>query len=454
MKKVFKGLVIAAAMTMSAGVCLTAAADTAKLDQLLEQVKKDRLSEGKIDQAREQEFLSDRADKQALLNKAKAAFAAEEARGKSLTQQFADNEGKLATKEQELQTAQGTLGEMFGIVRGSATETIGAIATSNISAQYKGREELLKKLSTAKELPTISELEELWIALQTEMTESAKVSKFEGTVVALDGTSSQASVTRIGSFNLISDNGYLVYNADTQEMQPLAKQPESHIVADATAFKNATAGELKAVYVDPTGGNLLRLKTQEATLEEQFHQGGTVGYVITVLLGIGLLIGLLRFLALTSAAAGVNAQLKNLANPSEKNALGRILKVYHDNKNVDVENLELKLDEAIMRETPAIEKGIGILKLIAAVGPLLGLLGTVVGMIGAFQVITLHGTGDPKIMAGQISMALVTTVQGLLCALPLLFIHSMLQTKSNSILHVLDEQSAGIIAAHAEKEKA
>jgi biopolymer transport protein ExbB len=454
MKKVFKGLVIAAAMTMSAGVCLTAAADTAKLDQLLEQVKKDRLSEGKIDQAREQEFLSDRADKQALLNKAKAAFAAEEARGKSLTQQFADNEGKLGAKEAELQTAQGTLGEMFGIVRGAATETIGSIATSNISAQYKGREELLKKLSTAKEIPTISELEELWIALQTEMTESAKVSKFEGTVVALDGTSSTASVTRVGSFNLISDNGYLVYNADTKEMQPLAKQPESHIVAETTAFKNAAAGEIKPVYVDPTGGNLLRLKTQEATLEEQFHQGGTPGYVITVLLIIGLLISAVRYVALTAASSKISAQLKNLSNPNSNNALGRILKVYHDNKSVDVENLELKLDEAIMRETPDIEKGIGILKLIAAVGPLLGLLGTVIGMIGAFQVITLHGTGDPKIMAGQISMALVTTVQGLLCALPLLFIHSMLQTKSNSILHILDEQSAGIIAAHAEKEKA
>lgn len=454
MKKVFKGLVIAAAMTMSAGVCLTAAADTAKLDQLLEQVKKDRLSEGKIDQAREQEFLSDRADKQALLNKAKAAFAAEEARGKSLTQQFADNEGKLGAKEAELQTAQGTLGEMFGIVRGSATETIGAIATSNISAQYKGREDLLKKLSTAKEIPTISELEELWIALQTEMTESAKVSKFEGTVVGLDGTSSTASVTRVGSFNLISDNGYLVYNADTREMQPLAKQPESHILSDASAFKGAAAGEVKPVYVDPTGGAILRLKTQEATLEEQFHSGGTPGYVITVLLIIGLLISAVRFVALTSAQSKINAQLKNLANPSTNNALGRILKVYHDNKSVDVENLELKLDEAIMRETPDIEKGIGILKLIAAVGPLLGLLGTVIGMIGAFQMITLHGTGDPKIMAGQISMALVTTVQGLLCALPLLFIHSMLQTKSNSILHILDEQSAGIIAAHAEKEKA
>lgn len=454
MKKVFKGLVIAAAVTMSAGVCLNAAADTAKLDQLLEQVKKNRAADAKLDAAREAEFVADRADKQALLNKAKAALDAENARGKALTQQFADNEGKIAAKEQELINAQGTLGEMFGIVRGTATETIGSIATSNISAQYKGREDLLKKLSVAKELPTITELEELWIALQTEATESAKVAKFDGEVVALDGTKGQASVTRVGSFNLISDQGYLVYNADTKEMQPLVKQPESHILSEATAFKNAAAGELKAVYVDPTGGNLLRLKTQEATLEEQFHSGGTPGYVITVLLFIGLLVSVVRFLALSSAGSKINAQLKNLNNPSTDNPLGRILKVYHDNKNVDVENLELKLDEAIMRETPSIEKGIGILKLIAAVGPLLGLLGTVIGMIGAFQMITLHGTGDPKIMAGSISMALVTTVQGLLCALPLLFLHSILQSKSQSILHILDEQSAGIIAAHAEKERA
>jgi biopolymer transport protein ExbB len=454
MKKVFKGLMIAAAVTMSAGVCLNAAADTAKLDQLLEQVKKNRSADAKLDAAREQEFLSDRADKQALLSKAKAAFAAEEARGKSLTQQFADNEGKLGAKEAELQTAQGTLGEMFGIVRGNATETIGSIATSNISAQFKGREELLKKLSVAKELPTITELEELWIALQTEMTESAKVSKFDGNVVNLDGTSAQANVVRVGSFVLISDNGYLVYNADTKEMQPLGKQPESHILSDASAFKGAAAGEVKPVFIDPTGGNLLRLKTQEASLEDQFHQGGSVGYVITALLFLGLIIGVIRFIALSSAQAGINAQLKNLGAPSDKNALGRILKVYHDSKKADVENLELKLDEAIMRETPSVETGIGLLKLIAAVGPLLGLLGTVVGMIGAFQMITLHGTGDPKIMADQIAMALVTTVQGLLCALPMLFVHALLQSKSNSILHILDEQSTGLIAAHAEKEKA
>jgi biopolymer transport protein ExbB len=454
MKKVFKGLVVAAAVTMSAGVCLTAAADTAKLDQLLEQVKKDRVAEAKMDQAREQEFLSDRADKQALLNKAKAELAAVEARGIQLAKEFADNETKIQAKEADLIAAQGDLGEMFGVVRGNATETIGAISTSNISAQYKDRDLLLQKLSTAKELPTISELEELWIALQTEMTESAKVTKFDSAVVELDGTQGQASLVRVGAFNLIADNGYMVYDAENKQIKPLVKQPESHVVAAAQAFKNAAAGTVAPVFVDPTSGSLLRLKTQEATLEDQFHQGGTPGYVITALLIIGLLISVVRFIALSSAESKINAQLKNPANPNANNALGRILKVYHDNKSADVENLELKLDEAIMRETPDIEKGIGILKLIAAVGPLLGLLGTVVGMIGAFQVITLHGTGDPKIMAGQISMALVTTVQGLLCALPLLFIHAMLQTKSNSILHILDEQSAGIIAAHAEKEKA
>lgn len=454
MKKVFKGLVVAAAVTLSAGVCLNAAADTAKLDQLLEQVKAQRTAEGRVNQQREQEFLSGRADKQALLNKAKAEFAAEEARGRNLTKSFADNETKLSAKEQELVNAQGTLGEMFGIVRGAATETIGAIATSNISSQYKGREDLLKKLSEAKELPTINELEELWIALQTEMTESAKVVSFEGTVVSLDGNSSTQKVTRIGSFNLASAEGYLVYNADTKEMQPLVKQPDSHILSAATSFINAQAGSVAPIFVDPTGGNLLRLKTQEASLSEQFHQGGSVGYVITALLIFGLILGAIRWVALSAAGAKINAQLKNTSNPTDNNALGRILKVYHDNKTVDVETLELKLDEAIMREAPAIEKGIGILKLIAAVGPLLGLLGTVVGMIGAFQMITLYGTGDPKIMADQIAMALVTTVQGLLCALPMLFIHALLQTKSNSLLHVLDEQSTGIIAAHAEKEKA
>ncbi|MCJ8273707.1 MAG: MotA/TolQ/ExbB proton channel family protein, partial [Psychrosphaera sp.] len=132
----------------------------------------------------------------------------------------------------------------------------------------------------------------------------------------------------------------------------------------------------------------------------------------------------------------------------------RILTVYQSNKDCDVENLELKLDEAILRELPSIDRGITVIKILAAIAPLLGLLGTVVGMINTFQQITLFGTGDPKIMAGSISMALVTTAQGLIAALPLIFVHSLVSSQAKSVMNILDLQSAGIIAAHSEKENA
>ncbi|MBU2223209.1 MAG: MotA/TolQ/ExbB proton channel family protein, partial [Gammaproteobacteria bacterium] len=298
MKKVFKGFMVAAAVTLSAGVALNAAADTAKLDQLLEQVKKDRISEAKLDSAREKEFLSDRADKQGLLNKAKATFNAEDARGKALTKKYAENEGALASKAAELQTALGTLGEVVGMVRQNAAETIGSISSSVISAQYPGRAELLSKLASAKEVPNIKELEDLWIALQTEMTESAKTAKFETQVVNLDGSTETKQVTRIGTLNLMSDSQYLLYNADTKQVQPLGRDPESYIVDTVVNYAKAAPGELVGIYIDPTAGSLLRLNTQKATLEDKFHQGGPVGYAISILAVIGVLLGLFRMLIL------------------------------------------------------------------------------------------------------------------------------------------------------------
>ncbi|MGS0728481.1 MotA/TolQ/ExbB proton channel family protein, partial [Shewanella sp. 0m-11] len=132
----------------------------------------------------------------------------------------------------------------------------------------------------------------------------------------------------------------------------------------------------------------------------------------------------------------------------------RVLKAYQDNKDVDVETLELKLDEAILKETPALETRISIIKVLAAIAPMMGLLGTVTGMIATFQSIQLFGTGDPKLMAGGISMALMTTVQGLVAALPLMLMHAIVVARSKTIVQVLEEQSAGIVASHAEKRKA
>jgi biopolymer transport protein ExbB len=454
MKKLFKGFAVAAALTVSAGAALNAHASTEALDKILQEVKQNRISEGKINKQREQEFLSARADKQALLNKAKRELAAEKARGERLNNQFKQNEITLADKELELQNATGTLGEMFGVVRRSASEAIGSIEASLVSAEKPGRAEVLRSLAAAKELPTTRELEELWIAFQTEMTESAKTTTFEAQVAELSGEITTKQVTRVGNFNLETKDGYVVYDAANKAIVPLGKQPDSFVLDTVSDLLNTQAGSYAKFYVDPARGAILRLNTQRATVEERWHQGDTVGYIITALLAIGALLALVRFLDLMMVGAKIKAQVKNINTPNENNPLGRILKVYHDNKNQDVENLELKLDEAILRETPRIEAGINIIKILAAIAPLLGLLGTVVGMILTFESITLFGTGDPKIMAGNISLALVTTALGLIAALPLILLHAIVSGRSKAVLHILDEQSAGIVAAHAEKEKA
>ncbi|MEE2022874.1 MULTISPECIES: MotA/TolQ/ExbB proton channel family protein [Alkalimonas] len=454
MRTLFKSLIVAVAVTATASLAFNVSAST-KLDEILEQVKRERQLEGRVNQQREQAFINARQDQQRLLNEARRELANQEARGERLQKEYADNDILIAQKEQELIAAQGTLGELFGMVRGSASNAIGLVSSSIISAQYPGRDEPLRGLAAATELPTISEMEDLWVALLTEMVESAKIASFDAEVVNLEGGSSTQRVTRFGAFHVTTDRDYLYFNTDTNQLQPLGRAPISRVHNSVSDFHSARAGNLTNLFVDPTKGNsILRLNQQRATLSEYYHQGKTVGYLITVLLVIGLLIAIERFVVLTLVGGKIRTQLKNLSNPSDGNPLGRILKVYHSNKTADVENLELKLDEAILRETPKVERGIGMIKLFAAVAPLMGLLGTVIGMIMTFQTITLYGTGDPKLMAGDISLALVTTALGLIAALPLIFAHSIVASKAKSVLHVLDEQSAGIIAAHAEKEKA
>jgi len=446
MKKVINFVMLAASLTT--GFVATTQANT--LDDLLKQVKADRVSEAKLDKKREAEFLSARSDKQALLNKAKTELANQNARNKRLTKEYAANDITINQKSVELDNATGTLGEMFGVSRAAAANAYGSIATSIVSAEFANRGEALNRIANSKEIPSIEDLEELWFALQTEMTESGKISQFSVDVTNLDGTKSTETITRIGTFNLVSANGYLTYNDEVGQVQPLPKQPAGHITGTATDFFGNSSG-YSAVYVDPSRGGILSLETRKKTLEEFFHEGKEVGYAITVLLIIGCLIALERLIVLGGMSSKIKAQEKNLDKPNENNPLGRLLKVFYDNQSADAETLELKLDEAILRETPKVDRGVNLIKMFAAIAPLMGLLGTVIGMIMTFQTITLFGTGDPKIMAGNISLALVTTALGLICALPLILIHSIVAGKSKSVLQKLDEQSAGLIAAIAEK---
>jgi biopolymer transport protein ExbB len=269
------------------------------------------------------------------------------------------------------------------------------------------------------------------------------------TVINTSGEEENRDVVRVGLFNVISDGKYLEYVPETGRLVELQRQPQSRFTDKAEELESASAG-LHPFGIDPTRGQLLALLVQSPSLSERIAQGKEVGYVIIVLGVIGLAIAIWRLFALSAVSAKVNRQAKNLDNPGN-NPLGRVIKVAHDNPDSDVESLELKLGEAILKETPKFNSMLPFLKIISVVAPLLGLLGTVTGMIITFQAITLYGAGDPKLMAGGISTALVTTVLGLCVAIPTVFLHTLVQSRARRLTQILQEEAAGMLSERAER---
>lgn len=423
------------------------------LDQLLDQVRNAGRETTALNQRREQEFRQARDKQRQLLEQAKANLTAEEQRSDRLRKAFDTNEQELTQLTETLRTRMGNLGEVFGVVRQMAGNAKTIVDNSLVSAQIENRGQILSKLAQSKALPTIEELEALTNTFLEEMVQSGKVVRFTDTVVNEDGTPVEQDVVRVGVFNAINNDGFLRYLPETQSLVVLGRQPSGRFLSLAEDLFEAQPGSGPiAMAVDPTRGQLLGALVQAPTFMERVDQGGVVGYVTLALGLLGLLIALQRLIYLFNTSRKVKSQLAS-GKPSPDNPLGRVLGVYSDNKNDDIETLELKLDEAILKETPQLEKWQSALKIIAAVAPLMGLLGTVTGMIVTFQSITLFGTGDPKLMAGGISQALVTTVIGLVVAIPLVLLHALVSSRSREIVQILEEQSAGIIAAHAERQK-
>jgi biopolymer transport protein ExbB len=290
-------------------------------------------------------------------------------------------------------------------------------------------------------------MERLWYEVQREMTEQGRVVTFDRSVKLTSGEEVTLPVTRVGVFNISTDGKYLKY--DQGLVAELDRQPQARFTESTSNLQAAQSG-FTGYGLDPSRGSILALLIRTPTLEERLDSGGTMGYLIIAVGCIGLLFVLERVFYLTVVSSKVKAQIKSDVI-SENNPLGRVLAVHQANPNADVETLELKLDEAILKEMPALERFITLIKLIAAIAPLMGLLGTVTGMILTFQSMTLFGAGDPTVMAGGISQALMTTVLGIVVALPMLFLHSIVNSMSQRVVHTIEEQSAGIIAVHAEQ---
>ncbi len=419
------------------------------LEQLLEITENDRQASGVINDQREQKFLAARDRQKFLLEQALARLDQEEKRSVRLQKQFEENEKTLEDIQETLRIRIGNFGELFGVVRQVAGETIAIVKNSIVSLQFPNREKNLTGLAEARGIPSIEQMHDLRVELLREMSQSGQVQRFQKQVVLPGGSIVDAEIVRVGVFNAITENFFLQFVPDTQSLQVLARQPARRYQSMAKDLFALDAG-YTTMAVDPSRGQILSLLIQAPGLAERINQGGLVGYFIIFIGLLGLALSLWRLLILRQDGQAINQQLTTDI-VSQDNALGRILSVHNEHDAMDTESLELKIDEAILKEVPKLEKYHSIIKVFAAIAPLLGLLGTVVGMIVTFQALTLFGTGDPKLMAGGISQALVTTMLGLIVAIPLVFLHSVLTSWSGTLIEVLEEQSAGLIARHAER---
>ena len=451
--KLLKKFSQAAILATTFGLSGAAMADELNLDALLKTLEQGQVAQTAENKAREAEFVTKRNEQDAALRKLTSDRNSQLARSERLETSFEENEIKLQNLSDTLSKRMGTLKELFGVLQQVSGDASNKFQTSVVSAEISGRsafmDEMAAKMGSSSKLASIEDIEKVWFELQREMTEQGKVSRYNAEVIVAGGEKVNKEVLRVGAFNLIADGKYLTFNPVTNTISELTRQPVARYQTSAADLQAANSGVVDFA-LDPTGGSILGLLVQAPNTEEQVHQGGSVGYVILATGVIALLIALERFISLMLMSAKIRRQLKD-TTPREDNPLGRVMKVKEQYPDVAYDTLELKLSEAILREMPKITRNLTLIKIISVVAPLLGLLGTVTGMINTFQAITLFGTGDPKLMAGGISQALVTTVLGLVVAIPTVFLYTLLNTRSRNLLLILQEQSAGIIAERSEK---
>lgn len=419
------------------------------LDDVLRTMQQERQQVAEANREREQRFRNMQANREQELNRAQNQVAEAEEEASRLERLRNELDREIEELRAQLNERQGEFGELFGAARAAAADMNEQLSDSLISTQFPNRGEELSEIAQADSLPTIEQLEGLWFTMLQEIGEQGKVVRYDASVIGSDNQSSQEEVVRIGPFSAFTDQGYLINT--NEALRYLARQPGGGAVAAAERVYEHTGSGVVRGMVDPSLGTLLGLVIETPTLRERIDQGGWIGYIIIFVAAFGILLALFRWAMLMITSMRVSAQMRS-SEPSSGNPLGRIMEVYQRYRSEDLETLQLHLDDAVLKEIPKLERGLNLIKVLAAASPLMGLLGTVIGMIVTFQAITLFGTGDPKLMAGGISQALITTVLGLIAAIPLLLLHAFAAGASRRLSQTLEEQSVSYVAEAGDRK--
>ena len=419
------------------------------LQGLLQSVKEGRSADQQENRARLERFAREQSRQEELLAQIRSRRAQLEATSAERETSYEENELMIGELEERLQARMGSLKELFGVLQQVASDAQAQFHVSLTELEHPGRSEFLidfaGRMGQANRLPAISEIERLWFELQQEMTESGRVVVGARNVVSREGIEESQQVARIGLFNAVANGQYLQFIPETQRLVEFSRQPATRYLGGPKALADGDSGTI-AFAVDPVRGQLLEILTQAPNLGERVAQGGPIGYTIIALGIAGVLLALWRLAVLARESVVIRRQLRNLGDIRDDNAVGRIIWAAREDEKLDVETLELRIGEAVLEEVPRINRHLPLLKIIAAVAPLMGLLGTVTGMIVTFQAITLFGAGDPRLMAGGISQALITTVLGLCVAIPMLLLHNLVQGRARGITEILQQRAVALVA--------
>ncbi len=398
-----------------------------KIQDLINRVEENREELSKIDAERIDNFIKKVADRRFLLSKAQKQLSDEEARNQRLEDLFESNELKLAELETELNIKLGVLGELFGVARQMAGELQADSESAYNFSEHPNRSDALNEIGKIK-VHNLKNLEDLWVLHLNEINSSGEIKEIKANVINSDGDIEEDSLVRYGPFNMVKNRSFVKTDIANNAYSVLQKQPDRSL---RRQFRSHYRSDGYAVApVDPTRGFLLSLYLDKPSTFERIAQGKLIGFIIVIIGFSGLIFAAYRYYTLYIYS-------KTISSNENSDVFNKIQSISDNAKDVDT--FERECDEVLLTVNGNLSWGVNWIKFLAAVAPLLGLLGTVIGMIETFQAITVFGTGDPKQMAGGISQALVTTMLGLIFAAPLLAMYTLLSEKVSEILQEIEE---------------
>lgn len=417
---------------------------------------------------------------------AKAEYAKQQA---ELERRVADVQARLAAERTRLETARkdlkethalrvelsnrlveegGDLRELAGIVRSAARDLLVLAESSPTTAEQPARLEYLRTYLDKTRHPGLNEVAKLVDLYFAEMAATSQVIVRSGPLVNRSGKETSADIVRIGGFTTIyqagDEIGFATVGKGTGRLLAVAGEPGWRMSGN---MEDYIKGQSSQVYMDVSNGAALRQLSKQESLWEQIQAGGPlvwpillVGLIALVLIierllffrrvrsNTDVLMSLVTKLVATGDYEGALSAAETQADRPTSNVIKAGLALRGNSQEV----VESGLSEAMLRELPRLERFLTVLKVLAAVAPLLGLLGTVTGMINTFHVITAFGTSDPRLMAGGISEALITTQFGLTVAIPIMVAAALLTRKAQRLTGDMEEKAVALSAVLISRE--